>query len=276
MNPQELLARAVDLARTDESAGDPAAWLGALGERTGISHVLDHTLLKPEATRADVRRTAEEGRALGTATVCVNGSWVADVAAAMQGSTTGVAAVVGFPLGAMHSRAKAAEAAQCVADGATELDMVLAIGPALAGEWDFVHDDIAAVVAAAGAVPVKVILESAAMPMATVAMASLVSAAAGARYVKTSTGFHAAGGAAVEAVRLMRRAVGPTVGVKASGGVRTAEQALAMLAAGADRIGTSGSAAICAGLPAGARLLDLVRRAGSGSVAAPTSGGGYG
>jgi deoxyribose-phosphate aldolase len=277
MTLTELLARAEALVRESASAGDPTTWLGPLAERPGLAHVIDHTILKAEATAADIRRTADEGRALGTATVCVNGVWVATVAHVLQGSPTGVAAVVGFPLGAMHPAAKAAEAARAVADGATELDMVLQLGAALAGDWAMVHDDIAAVVQAAGAVPVKVILEAAALPPLAVAMASLVSVAAGARYVKTSTGFHASGGASVEAVGLMRRAVGPTVGVKASGGVRTAEQALAMLAAGADRIGTSGSAAICAG--GGAGLLGaLVRTAlATSSGGGPsTPGGGYG
>ena len=260
MTLTDLLARAGALVRDAAPAGDPLTWLGPLAARAGLAHVLDHTMLKAEATAADIRRTAEEGRALGTATVCVNGVWVATVAEALAGSPTGVAAVVGFPLGAMHPAAKAAEATRAVLDGATELDMVLQLGAALAGEWTQVHDDVAAVVQAAGAVPVKVILESAALPPLAVAMASLVSVRAGARYVKTSTGFHAAGGASVEAVRLMRQAVGPSVGVKASGGVRTAEQALAMLAAGADRIGTSGSAAICAGAGTGP-LGALVRAA---------------
>lgn len=275
MTLTDLLARAEALVREPASAGDPVTWLGPLADRPGLAHVLDHTILKAEATAADVRRTAEEGRALGTATVCVNGVWVSAVAGVLAGSPTGVAAVVGFPLGAMHPAGKAAEAARAVADGATELDMVLQLGAALAGDWTMVHDDIAAVVQAARAVPVKVILESAALPPLAVAMASLVSVRAGARYVKTSTGFHAAGGASVEAVSLMRRAVGSTVGVKASGGVRTAAQALAMLAAGADRIGTSGSAAICAG--AGAGLLGaLVRSAPAGDGSPSAAGGGYG
>lgn len=273
MTIREWHAQATALVATPAPVGDPARWLGALGERAGIAHVLDHTLLKAEAVAADVRRTAEEGRALGTATVCVNGRWVAAVAQVLHASATGVAAVVGFPLGAMATAAKAAEARRAVEDGATELDMVLPLGAALDEAWETVHDDIAAVVQAAGAVPVKVILESAALPPFAVAMTSLLSAAAGARYVKTSTGFHSAGGASAAAVSLMRRAVGPSVGVKASGGVRTAAQALAMLAAGADRIGTSGSVAICA--EAGtAPLLAQVRAADGGAAATP--GGGYG
>lgn len=273
MTIREWAAQAAALVAAPVGAGDPAAWLGPLGARTGLAHVLDHTLLKAEATRAEIMRTAEEGRTLGTATVCVNGRWVPEVARLLNGSTTGVAAVVGFPLGAMAASAKAAEARRAVEDGATELDMVLPIGAALEAEWTAVFDDIAAVVQAAGAVPVKVILESAALPSLAIAMTSLLAAGAGARYVKTSTGFHAAGGASTEAVTLMRRAVGPSVGVKASGGVRTAAQALAMLAAGADRIGTSGSAAICADAADRAPLLERVRAAAGGATALR---GGYG
>jgi len=269
----ELLQRADALVHAAEPVGDPAVWLGALGTRTGLAHVLDHTLLKAEATHSDILRTAAEGRVLGTATVCVNGVWVETVAAELYGTTTGVAAVIGFPLGAMRTSVKADEARHAVLDGATELDMVLPVGYALAGDWAAVEDDIAAVVQAAGAVPVKVILESAALPIGAVAAASFIAAAAGARYVKTSTGFHAAGGASVEAVSLMRRAVGPTMGVKASGGVRTAAQVLAMLAAGADRIGTSSSGAICAGGDT-ATLLERVR--GAVGIAAQGTSGGYG
>lgn len=267
MTLRDWTTQAAALVATPAPAGDPADWLGALGARPGLASVLDHTLLKAEATAADIRRTAEEGRALGTATVCVNGRWVTEVAHVLRGSATGVAAVIGFPLGAMATVAKAAEARRAVEDGATELDMVLSLGEALAQEWQAVHDDIAAVVQAAGPVPVKVILESAALPPLAVATASLAAAAAGARYVKTSTGFHAAGGAAAATVTLMRRAVGPTVGVKASGGIRTAAQALTMLAAGADRIGTSGSVAIC-GEAGDGGLLAQVRAA----AAAPASG----
>lgn len=272
MSLTELLQRADHLVHAGEPLGDPSVWLGALGTRAGLAHVLDHTLLKPEATHADVLRLAAEGRALGTATVCVNGAWVETVAAELFGASTGVAAVVGFPLGAMRSAVKADEARRAVLDGASELDMVLPLGAVLAGDWLAVEDDIAAVVQAAGTVPVKVILESAALPIGAVAAASMVAAAAGARYVKTSTGFHAAGGATTEAVSLMRRAVGPTVGVKASGGVRTAAQVLAMLAAGADRIGTSSSGAIC-GDGDSATLLSRVRAAAGRVVEAGATAG---
>jgi deoxyribose-phosphate aldolase len=150
-----------------------------------------------------------------------------------------VAAVVGFPLGAGASTAKAAEAAGAVADGATELDMVLALGRAKAGDWRAVTDDVALVVGAARGALVKVIVESAVLDSAELVRACAVAVGGGARFVKTSTGFHPAGGATVEAVRRMRDAVGAVIGVKASGGIRTAEQAVAMIAAGASRIGLS-------------------------------------
>jgi deoxyribose-phosphate aldolase len=158
-------------------------------------------------------------------------------------------AVVGFPHGAMATAAKAAEARLAVADGATELDMVLALGAARAGAWDAVRDDVAAVVHAAGGAGVKVIVEAALWTPLELVLACLAAEEAGAAFVKTSTGFHASGGAREADVRLMRRAVGDRLGVKASGGIRTVEAACAMLAAGATRLGTSGSAAILAALP---------------------------
>jgi deoxyribose-phosphate aldolase len=164
----------------------------------------------------------------------------------LAGSPVRTAVVVGFPHGASSTGAKATEAYLCVEDGAQELDMVMALGRAMAGEWDAVRDDIAAVTRAA-AVPVKVIVESAVLTPFQLVAACLVAVEAGAAFVKTSTGFHPLGGAREREVRLMRRAVGDAIGVKASGGIRTAEDARRMLLAGASRIGTSSAAAIVAG-----------------------------
>ncbi len=220
-------------------AGAVPAWLAPLAARPGLGACIDHTLLKPEATAVDVDRVADEGRALAVAAVCVNGAWVARVTARLAGSGVATAAVIGFPLGAMASGAKADETRRAVAEGATEIDMVLALGLAKAGAWEAAGEDIAAVVGAAGSARVKVILETAALTPLEIACASLVSVEAGAAFVKTSTGFHPAGGATEAAVRLMRRAVGTRAGVKASGGIRSGDAALRMLAAGADRLGTS-------------------------------------
>jgi deoxyribose-phosphate aldolase len=222
------------------------SWVRRHG-RDGIAHLIDHTLLKPEASRDDVIRAADEGRRFGVAAVCVNGGWVGLVAERLAGSPVLACAVVGFPLGAMSPRAKAAETAAVVADGAAEVDTVIPLGPALAGDWATVLDDVRTVVAAAGGRPVKVILETAALDPPGVVKASLVAVHGGASFVKTSTGFHAAGGATAEAVELMRRSIGAGPGVKASGGIRTAAAAWRMLRAGGDRIGTSSTAAIVAG-----------------------------
>lgn len=226
--------------------GTVPPWVRRHG-RDGIAHLIDHTLLKPEATRQDVIRLADEGRRLGVASVCVNGIWASLVSERLAGSEVLACAVVGFPLGAMSPRAKAAEAAAAVADGAAEIDVVIQLGPALAGEWSLVLDDMRAVVHAAGGRKVKAILETAALEPAAIVKAALVAVAGGASFVKTSTGFHVAGGATSEAAELLRRTVGPGPGVKASGGVRTADAAWRLLRAGADRIGTSSTAAIISG-----------------------------
>jgi deoxyribose-phosphate aldolase len=214
-------------------------WLAEHAGVHGIASLVDYTLLRPEATPAEIDRLCDEARAAGVIAVCVNGAWVGRCVARLAGSTIRVAAVVDFPLGAGSAKAKAAEAANAVADGATELDMVMPLGLAKAGSWDAVGENVAAVVKVAVGVPVKVILETALLASGEIAAACRASQDAGAAFVKTSTGFHAAGGASVEAVRAMRAAVGPRYGVKASGGIRTADAAIAMIAAGANRIGAS-------------------------------------
>ena len=207
--------------------------------------LIDHTLLKPQATAADIRRLCQEARLYGFATVCVNPYWVRLAAAELADCSVQVAAAVGFPLGANTTNIKVAETEAVTAAGAREIDMVLNIGELCAGNLDAVNADVAAVVAAAhsrGAL-VKVILETALLTDAQKLAGCRISKQAGADFVKTSTGF-STHGATVHDVELMRRAVGPAMGVKASGGIRTLEDFAAMRAAGATRIGTSSGVAI--------------------------------
>lgn len=216
--------------------------------RESLARVVDHTLLKPEATDAQVAALAAEAAELGAFSICVSPSRL-PVAVA---DGTVVCAVVGFPSGAHESEVKAAEAALAVRRGATEVDMVVDLGQVLAGQWDAVEADVAAVQAACGRALLKVILETAALAPEQIVEACRRSEAGGAQYVKTSTGFHPSGGASVEAVRLLRATVGDRLGVKASGGIRDTAAALAMLDAGASRLGLSGTRAVLDGLPAGA------------------------
>ena len=210
-----------------------------VGSGARIADFIDHTLLKAEATQGEIEKLCDEAREHRFAAVCVNPSWVRICAQRLAGSGVQVATVVGFPLGATTSAAKRREAELAVADGATEIDMVAAIGHIKSGEWNAVADDIASVVAGAGGRLVKVIIESAALTPVEVIRACAIAKEMGAHYVKTSTGFHSAGGASAEAVALMRLVVGDALGVKASGGVRDCETALRMIASGATRIGTS-------------------------------------
>jgi deoxyribose-phosphate aldolase len=205
-----------------------------------IAALIDHTLLKPQATAADIRKLCQEARRYGFATVCVNPYWVTLAAAELAGSSVQVAAVAGFPLGANTAAIKVTETERAITDGAREIDMVLNIGELCAGNLDAVRADIAAVVNAAHArgALVKVILETALLNDPQKLAACELSKLAGADFVKTSTGF-STHGATVHDVALMRRAVGPDIGVKASGGIRTLEHLESMRAAGANRIGTS-------------------------------------
>ena len=214
--------------------------------RAELVAAIDHTLLKPDASWSQIAAVCDEAKRFGVASVCVNGARVVDAVAALAGSDVPVAAVVGFPLGAMATEMKAAEAAQVVEDGAREIDMVLNVGWAKDGDWDAVRTDIAAVVAAGG-VPVKVILETCLLTDDEKRRACEVSVETGAAFVKTSTGF-AGGGATVEDVRLMREVVGDRARVKASGGMRDTAAALAMIEAGADRLGMSATVAVVEGL----------------------------
>jgi deoxyribose-phosphate aldolase len=285
MNKNEIdqLARAVarELGLTDPARGVSArevadtSWrmpIGGRAKATEISNKLDvsdsmvstggpvrvadfvdHTVLKAETTRSQIETLCQEAAEHKFAAVCVNGSWVPLCADLLKGSGVKVATVVGFPLGAMRTFAKAAETRDLVEQGADEVDMVIALGQILDDNWDYVEDDIRAVVEAAGGRTVKVILESGALEPLQVVKASAISKVAGAHFVKTSTGFHSSGGATPEAVSLMRLAVGDSLGVKASGGVRDCASALRMIAAGANRLGTS----------SGVKLIECI---GSGPV----------
>lgn len=211
--------------------------------------MIDHTLLKPEATDDDVAALVREAADLGAYSVCVSPSRLP--LTVPDGLV--VCTVVGFPSGAHQSESKAYEAALAVRQGATEVDMVISVGDARAGRWDRVEADVAGVAQACGRdVLLKVIIESAALDATQVAEACLRAEAGGAQYVKTSTGFHPAGGASVEAVRTMRATVGDRLGVKASGGIRDTAAALAMVQAGASRLGLSGSRAVLDGVGVGA------------------------
>nr|WP_232073786.1 deoxyribose-phosphate aldolase [Mycobacterium stomatepiae] len=217
--------------------------------RGQLAALVDHTLLKPEATDADVIALLAEAADLGVYAVCVSPSMV-PVAAATGGVR--VATVAGFPSGKHVSAIKAQEAADAVESGASEVDMVIDVGAALAGELDAVRSDIAAVRTAVPGVVLKVIVESAVLlndsDGRTLTDVCRAAEDAGADFVKTSTGFHPAGGASVRAVALMAETVGGCLGVKASGGIRTAADAIAMVDAGATRLGLSGTRAVLDGL----------------------------
>jgi deoxyribose-phosphate aldolase len=207
-----------------------------------LASMIDHTLLKPEATRAQVEQVCDEAKQHGFASVCVNPTHVRLCAQRLKGSPVKVCTVVGFPLGATLSKVKAFETQQALEAGATEIDMVINIGALKSQDNDLVARDLAAVIRAAhaGNALVKVILEAALLTDDEKIMACQLAQSAGADFVKTSTGF-GPGGATVEDVALMRRAVGPTMGVKAAGGIRTLADAQKMIAAGATRIGASAS-----------------------------------
>ena len=227
-----------------------------------IARRIDHTLLKPEAGREQIEALCREAREHGFATVCINPTWVALCADLLRGSETAVCTVVGFPLGATLADVKAYEAARAVELGACEVDMVMNVGALKSRDYRLAERDIAGVVAAsrAGGALVKVIIEAALLTDDEKVKACVIARAAGADFVKTSTGF-GPGGATAADVALMRRVVGPDMGVKAAGGVRDLKSAQAMLEAGADRIGAS----------VGVKIVQESR--GAAPAAAP--GGGY-
>ncbi|WP_261663593.1 deoxyribose-phosphate aldolase [Deinococcus sp. Marseille-Q6407] len=207
---------------------------------------IDHTLLKAEATSADIRRLCAEAREHHFAAVCVNPVYVALAAEELAGSGVKVATVCGFPLGAISSDQKAAEARQSAEQGADEVDMVIHIGAARAGEWETVQADIEAVRRAIPDTVLKVIIETALLDDAQKRQATEAAVQAGTDFVKTSTGF-STGGATVEDVALMKEVIGDRAQIKAAGGVRSPEDAQAMLNAGASRLGTSGGVGLVSG-----------------------------
>lgn len=215
---------------------------------TNIASYIDHTLLKPESTESQVIQLCKEAAEFKFASVCVNPTWVETAAAELADSGVKVCTVIGFPLGASTPETKAFETTDAISKGAGEIDMVLNVGALKSGNTDHVKKDIEAVVQAAkGKAIVKVILETCLLNDSEKETASRLSKEAGADFVKTSTGF-STGGATVEDVKLMRQTVGPELGVKASGGVRSLEDVEAMIEAGATRIGASSGVKIMQGL----------------------------
>lgn len=209
--------------------------------------MIDHTLLKAEATKEQIAKICAEAKEYGFASVCVNPTWVKFAAEQLQGAESVVCTVIGFPLGANTSAVKAFETKDAIANGASEIDMVINIGALKEGNYDLVRDDIKAVVEAANGTLVKVIIESCLLTDEEKVKACELSVEAGADFVKTSTGF-STGGATAEDIALMRKTVGPDLGVKASGGVRSLEDMKLMIDNGATRIGASSGVAIMQGL----------------------------
>ena len=208
-----------------------------------LARYIDHTLLKPDATKEQILKICEEAKAYHFASVCVNPCRIQLVADALAGTDVTPCCVVGFPLGAIPSESKAAETAVAVKNGAREIDMVINIGAAKDGDWDLVERDIAAVKTACGPALLKVIIEACLLTDEEKMKACIAAKNAGAEFVKTSTGFSKSG-ATVSDVVLMRKTVGPDMGVKAAGGIHNRAEAEAMIAAGANRIGASSSIAI--------------------------------
>lgn len=211
-----------------------------------LNKYIDHTLLKPEAQMAQIEKLCQEARDHKFFSVCVNTSYVQACTSLLKGSDVTVCCVVGFPLGAMDTISKAFETKTAIANGAGEIDMVIQIGALKDRRLDYVRDDIKAVVEAAQGRKVKVIIETSLLNDEDKSLACKAALDAGAHFVKTSTGF-AGGGATVEDVKLMKSIVGNKMEVKASGGVKNAEQALALIEAGATRLGTSSGVALVQG-----------------------------
>ncbi|EOH8699852.1 deoxyribose-phosphate aldolase [Enterococcus faecalis] len=212
-----------------------------------LNRMIDHTILKPEATEAAVQKIIDEAKEYNFFSVCINPCWVAFASEQLADTNVAVCTVIGFPLGANTPEVKAYEAADAIKNGANEVDMVINIGALKSQQYDYVRQDIQGVVdAAKGKALVKVIIETALLTDEEKVKACELAKEAGADFVKTSTGF-STGGAKVADIRLMRETVGPDMGVKASGGVHNAEEALAMIEAGATRIGASTGVAIVSG-----------------------------
>lgn len=239
----EKIAEEVYRKVASEMKNVPSSYMsansGSESNSNNIASMIDHTLLKPDATSEQVKKLCMEAREYKFASVCVNSCHVSLVAQMLTGSGVKTCSVVGFPLGAMSTRAKAEEAKEAIENGANEIDMVINVGAAKSGDWDLVKKDIEALVQVVrGKALLKVIIESCLLTDEEKVKVCALSKIAGADFVKTSTGF-STGGATVEDIKLMRQAVGPDLGVKASGGIKDYKTAIAMINAGATRIGTS-------------------------------------
>jgi deoxyribose-phosphate aldolase len=239
----EIFSLINQLARTAPELAKAARISNFQPDLSNLARLIDHTLLKPDATHSDIERICREALQHKFATVCINSAHLAQATSILEGSTTLPIAVVGFPLGACTTSTKVFETREAIRLGAREIDMVIAIGALKEENYAEVLNDIHEVVQAAHPYPVKVILETAMLDTRQKVAACVLAKEAGAAFVKTSTGF-GGGGATVEDISLMREVVGSKMGVKASGGVRTREDAAKMIAAGANRIGTSSGAAI--------------------------------
>lgn len=220
-------------------------------DNSALARYIDHTLLKQDATPAQLMQLCEEAKKFNFKTVCINSSHLSQCVHYLKGSTVLPICVIGFPLGACATESKAFETQWCVANGAAEIDMVIAIGQLKAQMNEYVEKDIAAVVSAAQGKPVKVIIETSLLNTEEKMRACELSMRAGAHFVKTSTGF-AGGGATVEDIQLMKKIVGNKLEVKASGGVKSSAQAWQLIEAGASRLGTSSGVALVSGQNAGA------------------------
>jgi deoxyribose-phosphate aldolase len=229
----------------DAGADRLASTLGVAPTDGQLSHMIDHTILKPEATQDQIAQLCFEARKYGFASVCVNPTNVKLCASLLQGTDVDICTVVGFPLGATPTDVKVFETQQAIREGATEVDMVLNVGALKSRDYELVRQDIASIARAchAGNAILKVIIEAALLTDEEKVVACQLSKVAGADFVKTSTGF-GPGGATVEDVSLMRKVVGPSIGVKAAGGIKTLEDAQRMIAAGASRLGASASVKI--------------------------------
>lgn len=211
-----------------------------------LAGLIDHTALKPETTLAEIHQLCSEAKEHTFFSVCVNPYWIPDAKKDLEGSDVKVCTVVGFPLGANSPRTKQHEAADAIEHGAEELDMVINIGAALEGHWDFVEHEVHLVVSAASGKNVKVILETCLLSDEQIASACKAAVHGGAHFVKTSTGM-STGGASVDHIKLIKANVPENIGIKASGGIKTSDQAIALVKAGATRIGASASVALVSG-----------------------------
>ena len=228
-------------SRKFDNSGNPVKKEGFKSEIAGL---IDHTLLKPEATPEEIAELCRQGDEFGFASICVNSGWISLCQQLKTNPAVKICGISGFPLGANSARAKAAEAASCVEDGAIEVDMVMNIGQAKSGNWDYVVRDISEVVkTVANAAIIKVIIECCLLTDEEKVKACICAREAGAAFVKTSTGFNKWGAKAPD-VALMRRVVGDKMGIKAAGGIRTLSELREIVEAGADRIGTSTGVAI--------------------------------